>query len=270
MPTSSNAADGPLVEIRNLRKSFGDHRVLDGISFSVQRGEVIVLLGPSGSGKSTILRCVNFLEPYDEGEVLFDGELVGWKDLKSGKRALRSETEISELRQRIGIVFQSYNLFPHKTALENVMTGPIHVRGMTAAAAHDIAETMLARVDLLEKKNSYPAHLSGGQQQRVAIARALALNPDMMLFDEVTSALDPEITGEVLKAMLELAKGGMTMLVVTHELPFARDVADRIVFLDKGKIVETGSPDQLLKNPKSERLRSFIRRYQGEYLEAGA
>jgi len=255
-----------MIEVVKLTKSFGELRVLDGISFGVDKAEVVVVLGPSGSGKSTLLRCVSFLEPYDGGEIRIDGELVGYRMSGRGQRVPRSEAENARHRQQVGMVFQSFNLFPHKTALENVMMGPLHARGQTKAEALEIGLSLLAKVDLSDKANEYPIRLSGGQQQRVAIARALAMRPKVMLFDEVTSALDPELVGEVLIVIRELAREGMTMIIVTHEIPFARDVADRIIFMDKGLIVEEGAPGQVLMAPASQRLQLFLRRYQGDYL----
>ena len=255
-----------MIEVVQLTKSFGELRVLDGISFGVDKAEVVVVLGPSGSGKSTLLRCVSFLEPYDGGEIRIDGELVGYRMSGRGQRVPRSEAENARHRQQVGMVFQSFNLFPHKTALENVMMGPLHARSQTKAEALEIGLSLLAKVDLSDKANEYPIRLSGGQQQRVAIARALAMRPKVMLFDEVTSALDPELVGEVLIVIRELAREGMTMIIVTHEIPFARDVADRIIFMDKGLIVEEGAPGQVLMAPASQRLQLFLRRYQGDYL----
>ncbi|HSR81744.1 MAG TPA: amino acid ABC transporter ATP-binding protein [Hyphomicrobiaceae bacterium] len=265
MPTDEG--QGPrMIEVVQLTKSFGELRVLDGISFGVAKAEVVAVLGPSGSGKSTLLRCVSFLEPYDDGEIRIDGELVGYRVNGRGQRVPRSEAENARHRQQVGMVFQSFNLFPHKTALENVMMGPLHARGQAKAEALDIGLSLLAKVDLSDKAHEYPIRLSGGQQQRVAIARALAMRPKVMLFDEVTSALDPELVGEVLIVIRELAREGMTMIIVTHEISFARDVADRIIFMDKGRIVEMGAPGQVLTVPASHRLQLFLRRYQGDYL----
>jgi polar amino acid transport system ATP-binding protein len=268
LPIDTRKAPPPqsMIEVSNLTKVFGALTVLDGITFGVERGEVVVVLGPSGSGKSTMLRCVSFLEPYDAGEIRIEGELVGYRINGRGVRVPRSEAENASHRQQVGMVFQSFNLFPHKTALENVMMGPLHARGQSKAEAREIGCSLLAKVGLSDKADEYPIRLSGGQQQRVAIARALAMHPKVMLFDEVTSALDPELVGEVLIVIRELAREGMTMIIVTHEIPFARDVADRIIFMDKGKIVEEGAPGQVLNAPSSQRLQLFLRRYQGEYL----
>ncbi len=257
-----------MIAVSGLGKSFAALRVLDGVSFAVAPGEVVVVLGPSGSGKSTMLRCINFLEAYDQGEVRIDGELVGYREGGNGRRLMRPEAEIARFRERVGMVFQSYNLFPHRSAIENVMMGPVHVRGIERKSARATAEALLDKVGLADKTDEYPARLSGGQQQRVAIARALAMEPKVMLFDEVTSALDPELVGEVLLVIRRLAQEGMTMILVTHEIGFARDVADRIIFMDKGVIVEEGPPGELLVKPRSERLKGFLRRFTGAYLEA--
>ena len=238
-----------MISVRNIAKSYGDHRVLDGVSLEVGKGEVVCIISPSGSGKSTLLRCVNGLESYDEGEVAIDGEPVH-----------RERKSIHAIRSEVGMVFQRFNLFPHRTALENVMEGPVYVKGEPRAAARERAASLLAKVGLASKLDAYPAKLSGGQQQRVAIARALAMQPKAILFDEPTSALDPELVGEVLKVMLTLAREGMTMLVVTHEMGFAAEVAHRVLFLDHGRIVEEGTPQQILADPKHERTRDFLQR----------
>jgi polar amino acid transport system ATP-binding protein len=256
----------PMIEIKNLRKSFGGLKVLKGIDLTVDKGEVVVVLGPSGSGKSTMLRCINFLEGFEAGEIRIDGTTVGYRDGTHGKRVPRSEAENAKLREEVGIVFQSFNLFPHRSAIENVMMGPLRVRRMPRTQAREVAAGLLEKVGLADKADQYPATLSGGQQQRVAIARALAMQPKVMLFDEVTSALDPELVGEVLRVVRRLAEEGMTMVVVTHEIHFARDVGDRIVFMDGGVIVESGPPAQVLVSPASDRLKLFLRRYQGDYL----
>ena len=268
MRTEGPSAPQPrrIIEVSDLAKAFGALTVLDGITFGVDKGEVVVVLGPSGSGKSTMLRCLSFLEPYDKGEIRIEGELVGFRMDGRGRRVTRSETENARHREQVGMVFQSFNLFPHRTSLENVMMGPLHVRGQSRAEALKIGRSLLAKVGLSDKADEYPIRLSGGQQQRVAIARALAMQPKVMLFDEVTSALDPELVGEVLIVIRELAQEGMTMVIVTHEIPFARDVGDRIIFMDKGRIVEEGPPSQVLSAPSSQRLRLFLRRYQGDYL----
>jgi len=257
-----------MVEVKDLRKSYGSIDVLKTLSFDVEKGDVVVVLGPSGSGKSTLLRCINFLEDFQEGEIRIDGEMVGYRASTDGRRLPRSEAENAELRQNVGIVFQSFNLFPHRTALQNVMMGPVHVRNMARGEARKLAYELLGKVGLSDKADQYPAMLSGGQQQRVAIARALAMQPKVMLLDEVTSALDPELVGEVLAVIRQLVEEGMTMIIVTHEIQFARDVSDRIMFIDRGVIVEQGPPGQVLAAPSSERLKLFLRRYQGDYLRS--
>jgi polar amino acid transport system ATP-binding protein len=249
-----------MIEVRDVVKSFGAVDVLKGVSFDVDPGEVAVIIGSSGSGKSTILRCINFLEPYQAGTIAVNGRSVGYDHGDAGRRP-QDEKTIAALRQRVGMVFQSFNLFPHKTALQNVMTGPIRAKGTPRAEARALAEGLLAKVGLSSKLDSYPAQLSGGQQQRVAIARALAMEPEVMLFDEVTSALDPELVGEVLTVIRKLAQEGMTMILVTHEMHFARDVGDKLLFFDAGTIVEQGVPRDVLDHPQSERLRSFVRRF---------
>ena len=237
--------------------------VLDGMSFDVARGEVLAVIGPSGSGKSTMLRCLNFLEEYDEGEIWIDGALLGYRMTESGRRARQSEAEISEMRSNVGMVFQSFNLFPHRNVLDNITMAPVSVKGVEAAQAKQRALELLEKVGLADKVDQYPSRLSGGQQQRVAIARALAMEPKVMLFDEVTSALDPELVGEVLTVMQQLAEEGMTMVIVTHEMHFAREVGDRLMFIDAGQIVEEGVPMEVLRHPKSERLQDFLRRFRG-------
>jgi polar amino acid transport system ATP-binding protein len=240
---------GAVVRLEQVRKSFGDNVVLDGVDLSVDPGEVLVVIGPSGSGKSTLLRCVNLLEPIDAGRIFFEGE-----DLT------RRGVKVDKVRQRIGIVFQQFNLFPHLRAIDNLTLAARRVAGMPRREAEARAEELLEQVGLAAKARSYPHELSGGQQQRVAIARALMMRPHVMLFDEVTSALDPELVGEVLVVMRDLAQDGMTMLVVTHEMQFARDVGDRLIFMDGGKIVEQGQPNEVLDRPKAERTRRFLRR----------
>ena len=240
------ASDGSLVELRAVHKTFGDNVVLDGIDLTVNRGEAIVIAGPSGSGKSTMLRCVNGLETVDRGEIRFDGRPV---TPGKGLPALRAE---------IGLVFQQFNLFPHMTVLDNITLAPMKVNGVPAAEAHKTAHELLERVDIAEKADQYPADLSGGQQQRVAIARALAMGPKLMLFDEPTSALDPEMIREVLDVMRDLAREGMTMIVVTHEMGFAREVCDRLVFIDDGRIIEQAPPAEFFANARSERAREFV------------
>jgi ABC-type polar amino acid transport system ATPase subunit len=248
-----------MVRIWNLHKSYGRTEVLKGIDLTVHRGEVVTVIGPSGSGKSTLLSCINFLEPFDRGEITIDGQPIGWVN-GAGGRMRMGERELNLMRQRIGIVFQQFNLFPHLTVLQNVIEAPIQVKGLAREQAVAIAHEQLARVGLRAKENAYPSELSGGQQQRAAIARSLAMDPKVMLLDEITSALDPELIGEVLSAMRTLADAGMTMIVVTHEMAFARDVSDRVVFMDEGTIVEQGAPDVLLAHPAHERTRSFLRR----------
>jgi polar amino acid transport system ATP-binding protein len=246
-----------LVETLGVRKSFGRLEVLRGIDIAVSRGEVCCLLGPSGSGKSTLLRCVNHLEKVDRGQIWVDGDLVGYR--RAGRKLHElSEREISRQRAEIGMVFQRFNLFPHMTALENIMYAPCTVRREPRAEVRDRAMALLNRVGLDEKADSYPAALSGGQQQRVAIARALAMRPKLMLFDEPTSALDPELVGEVLDTMRALAADGMTMIVVTHEIGFAREVADTVLFMDDGVIVERGTPKAVLSAPEHPRTRAFL------------
>ncbi len=237
----------PLVELDRVRKSFGDNVVLDGVDLTVERGSATVIAGPSGSGKSTMLRCINGLEPIDAGEVRFDGAPVDY----SGKA-------LSRLRAEIGVVFQQFNLFPHMTVLGNVVLGPVKGKGVAREEAVGRARELLERVGIPEKAGEYPADLSGGQQQRVAIARALAMEPKLMLFDEPTSALDPEMIREVLDVMRNLAREGMTMIVVTHEMGFAREVCDRIVFIDAGEIVEEGPPDEFFSAAKSPRAKEFV------------
>jgi polar amino acid transport system ATP-binding protein len=246
------------IEIANATKSFGDKPVLRGVDLTIEAGTVTVVLGPSGSGKSTLLRAINHLEPLDEGYVVVGGELIGVR-VQRGRLKERSEKEILRQRARIGFVFQSFNLFPHLTILENVSEAPI-AQGTPAAVAREEALALLARVGLSDKAAAYPRQLSGGQQQRVAIARALALRPDVLLFDEPTSALDPELVGEVLAVIRSLAGSGATLVVVTHEIGFAREVADRVVFLDDGRIVEQGAPADVLDHPREERTREFLSR----------
>jgi polar amino acid transport system ATP-binding protein len=236
------------IDIRGLHKSFGDNHVLRGIDFHVSHGEVVCVIGPSGSGKSTLLRCVNRLEEASEGTILIEGE-----DIRD------PDADVDRLRSRIGMVFQSFNLFPHLSVLRNLTIAQRRVRRRSEAEAVEVARRNLERVGLLEKIDAYPAHLSGGQQQRVAIARALSMDPDMMLFDEPTSALDPELVGEVLEVMRDLAGEGMTMMIVTHEMGFAQEVADRVVFMDAGVVVEEGAPSAVLVEPAHERTRRFLK-----------
>ncbi len=254
---------GPVeIEIRGLAKSFGDHRVLKGLSTDVRRGEAVVLIGPSGSGKTTFLRCINLLELFEEGEIRIGGELMGYETDASGRRRRRPERDIARMRAKVGMVFQSFNLFPHMTALKNVALGPVRVNGMARKQAEELAASLLARVGLADKVDSVPGRLSGGQQQRVAIARALAMSPKAMLFDEVTSALDPELVAEVLDVMRQLREDGMTMVIVTHEMAFARAFANRILFMADGEILEQGPPAELFGDPKTARLQSFLKRFK--------
>jgi polar amino acid transport system ATP-binding protein len=250
----------PVLRIERLRKAFGATEVLRGIDLAVDRGEVLCVIGPSGSGKSTLLRCINFLEEPTSGLVYVDGEPIGYRVDAAGRRVREPARDINRLRERIGIVFQAYNLWPHRTALGNVIEALLVVRRQPRAEAEAVGLAMLERVGLADKAGEYPARLSGGQQQRVAIARALAMKPEIMLFDEVTSALDPELVGEVLKVMRGLAADGMTMIVVTHEMAFAREVADRVVFMDGGLVVEEGPPAEVLARPRNERTRRFLAR----------
>jgi polar amino acid transport system ATP-binding protein len=246
-----------MVEAVGVRKVFGDTEVLKGIDLTVAAGEVVSLLGPSGSGKSTFLRCINHLEGLDGGEISVNGSLVGYRRHNGKKYELRRR-DVAAARRDVGMVFQRFNLFPHRTAMENVMEAPVFVKRQDRASARAQASRLLERVGLAERENAYPATLSGGEQQRVAIARALAMEPMLMLFDEPTSALDPELVGEVLEVMRKLAEDGMTMIVVTHEIGFAREVCDRLVFMDAGVIVEQGAPAEVLANPRHERTRSFL------------
>src|SRR3954463_2304365 len=239
--------DRPAIEVRNLCKNFGDNEVLKGIDFDVDQGQVVCVIGPSGSGKSTLLRCVNRLEEPTSGTILVEGVDI-----------CDEEADLDKVRSRIGMVFQSFNLFPHMTVMRNLCIAQQRVKGRSKAEAIEIARKNLDKVGLAEKEDAYPAHLSGGQQQRVAIARALSMDPDMMLFDEPTSALDPELVGDVLSVMKDLAHEGMTMMVVTHEMGFAREVGDKLVFMDGGVILEEGDPTEVLANPQHERTRAFL------------
>ena len=236
-----------MIDVKNLHKSFGNHEVLKGVNEHIEKGEKVVVIGPSGSGKSTFLRCLNLLEEPTGGEIIFEGQNITAKD-----------TDINLVRRRMGMVFQQFNLFPHLTVRENIKLAPVKLKAMTDEEADKRALELLARVGLPDKADSYPAQLSGGQQQRIAIARALAMNPDVMLFDEPTSALDPEMVGEVLALMKELAEQGMTMIVVTHEMGFAREVATRVVFMDEGRIVEENEPNAFFGNPQNPRLKEFL------------
>ena len=246
-----------LLTIDNIVKRFGDTTILDGISFSVKKSEVIVIVGPSGCGKSTLLRCINALEPIQEGSITLDGDVIE-----------RNSKTLPLLRQRIGMVFQSYDLFPHLTVLDNILLAPCKVQKRDKEEVKQEAMSLLERVGLKEKAKSYPRELSGGQQQRVAIVRALCMHPEILLFDEVTAALDPEMVREVLDVMLDLAKQGRTMLIVTHEMQFARAIADRIIFLDNGKIVEEATPDEFFDNPKTERAKQFLNTFEFDSVRA--
>ncbi|MEZ5883884.1 MAG: amino acid ABC transporter ATP-binding protein [Paracoccaceae bacterium] len=238
-----------MISVQDIRKSFGTFEVIKGVSFEVDKGEVVCIIGPSGSGKSTILRCINGLETYDSGAITVEGTKVDPAD-----------RSIAKLRTQVSMVFQRFNLFPHRSAIENVMEGPVYVKGMKRAEARDLAASLLEKVGLAGKYDSFPGQLSGGQQQRVAIARALAMQPRAILFDEPTSALDPELVGEVLSVMRDVAAEGMTMVVVTHEMGFARAVADRVLFLESGTIVEQGPPQDILRNPQHPRTQDFLHR----------
>ncbi len=249
----------PLVHAVNVHKAFNNVDVLKGIDLDVHRGEVVCLLGPSGSGKTTFLRCINLLERIDGGRIWVDGELMGYAEREGRLHELTDKTRAAQ-RRDIGMVFQRFNLFPHRTALENIMEAPVLVKREPRAQVRSRAQSLLERVGLGDRGDAYPGQLSGGQQQRVAIARALAMQPKLMLFDEPTSALDPELVGDVLAVMRELAHEGMTMIVVTHEMAFARDVADQVVFIDGGVVVESGPPREVLRNPTHERTRTFLRR----------
>jgi len=263
MPTDPTR---PIITIDHLSKRFGSLAVLRDVSLAVMPGEVVAVIGPSGSGKTTLLRCINLLEPFDAGEVRLDDAPIGYVVAPNGRRRRQPEREIAKARAAIGMAFQSFNLFPHMTVLRNVMVAPMRIKRVSRDAAHETAVRLLDRVGLSDKVDAYPRQLSGGQQQRVAIARALAMEPKVMLFDEVTSALDPELVGEVLAVLRQLAEAGMTMVIVTHEMQFARDVADRIVFMAEGSIVEQGPPQQIFNDPQSERLKAFLRRYREAYL----
>lgn len=266
----SPEATGSLVDlaeirIRGVSKWFGEHRVLKDISTDVKRGEALVVIGPSGSGKTTLLRCINLLEDFQEGEILIGGDAIGYALDPNGKRVRRSEVEIARMRSKLGMVFQSFNLFPHMSVLRNVAYGPVRVLGIPLQEAQEQAAALIARVGLADKTNAMPSRLSGGQQQRVAIARALAMQPKAILFDEVTSALDPELVAEVLDVMRQLVQEGMTMVIVTHEMAFAQAFAHRALFMDEGEIVEQGEPAKLFQDPQSTRLQSFLKRFKEGY-----
>lgn len=250
----------PLLEVGGLRKSFGDNVVLDGIDMTVTRGETVCVLGPSGAGKSTLLRCLNWLEKPDAGVIRLSGERIG---IRAGGNVPMRDAELARIRTRMGMVFQHFALWPHLTVLQNLMEAPVHVQHRSRAEVRSEAEALLEKVGLADKRDAFPARLSGGQKQRVGIARALAMRPELLLFDEPTSALDPELVGEVLSVMEDLRRDGMTMLIVTHEMGFAREAASRIVFIDRGKLVEEDVPEQFFTAPRTERARQFLARYAG-------
>ena len=249
-----NQPHTPMLKIHNLHKSFGRHPVLKGVDLEVNQSEVLVIIGPSGSGKSTLLRCINHLEVPTEGEIYIEGQLVN----DTGKNRQSFERHINRIRCKVGMVFQQFNLFPHMSVLENVMEAPLHVMKLEKSLVRDRAHDLLEKVGLLDKVGAYPNNLSGGQQQRVAIARSLAMEPKMMLFDEVTSALDPELVGDVLRVMENLARDGMTMLVVTHEMGFAEKVGDRVIFMADGVVVEDAPPQMMFSNPREQRTKQFL------------
>jgi polar amino acid transport system ATP-binding protein len=249
-----------VLDVAGVSKRFGDVEVLSDVSFQVDKGETICVLGPSGSGKSTLLRCINWLERPDAGQIYLNGERVGINNAG----IVMGDRELSRIRTHIGMVFQHFALWPHLTVLQNLMEAPIQVQRRPKAEVREEALALLAKVGLSDKRDAFPAKLSGGQKQRVGIARALAMHPDLLLFDEPTSALDPELVGEVLVVMRDLAREGMTMVIVTHEMTFARDAATRVLFLDRGRVVETGSPDKFFSNPETERARQFLQRYAGD------
>lgn len=262
MDTKNNSSQGgnaPLLRVEALRKNYGSIEVLKGIDFSLAKGEKVAIIGPSGSGKSTCLRCINYLEIPTAGDIFLGGNLIGQMQRPDGQRKRMSDSQLAPQRRQMGMVFQLFYLWPHLSVRENVAIGPQKVGGLSAAEAGDLADRMLAKVHMTHKASEYPDRLSGGQQQRVAIARALAQQPQLLLFDEPTSALDPELVGEVLNVIHELADEGRSMILVTHEIRFAREVADRIIFMDGGYIVEQGSPAEVLDNPQQERTRAFLR-----------
>jgi len=254
------ADSSKVLDVAGVSKRFGDAEVLSDVSFQVGKGETICVLGPSGSGKSTLLRCINWLERPDAGQIYLNGERVGINNAG----IVMGDRELSRIRTHIGMVFQHFALWPHLTVLQNLMEAPLQVQRRPKAEVRDEALALLSKVGLSDKRDAFPAKLSGGQKQRVGIARALAMHPDLLLFDEPTSALDPELVGEVLVVMRDLAREGMTMVIVTHEMAFARDAATRVLFLDRGRVVETGSPDKFFSNPETERARQFLQRYAGD------
>ena len=249
-----------MIEVTGLVKKYGDRTVIDGISFTVKAGEVLSIIGPSGSGKSTLLRCLNFLEEFQSGDIVIDGVSVGYRQ-RGSRRERQPEADIARQRADVGMVFQNFNLFAHKTVLENITLGPMLVRHMSRADAERLARELLEKVGLADKAQAYPASLSGGQQQRIGIARSLAMRPKVLLFDEVTSALDPELVGEVLAVMGELADEGITMMIVTHEMQFAQEISDAVLFFDEGRIVEQGPPEQIFGHSHNERLKAFLQRF---------
>lgn len=248
----------PALTVEDMHKSFGSVEVLKGVSLTANTGDVIAMIGSSGSGKSTCLRCINLLETPDSGRVTVNGEEIRMRKLRDGRSAPEDRKQVDRIRSRLGMVFQSFNLWSHMTVMQNVTEAPVQVLGLSKAEAKDRAEALLAKVGIAEKRDVYPSHLSGGQQQRAAIARALAMEPDVMLFDEPTSALDPELVGEVLRVMRSLAEEGRTMIVVTHEMGFARDVSSKVIYLHAGRIEEEGSPQEVFNNPQSERFKQFL------------
>src|SRR6201982_1946563 len=254
-----------VLDVAGVSKQFGALEILSDISFQVEKGETVCVLGPSGSGKSTLLRCINWLERPDAGRIYLNGAQIG----VNGAGIVMSDRELSRIRTRVGMVFQHFALWPHLTVLQNLMEAPVQVQRRPKAEVRDEALALLAKVGLSDKRDAFPAKLSGGQKQRVGIARALAMRPDLLLFDEPTSALDPELVGEVLVVMRELAHEGMTMVVVTHEMSFAREAAGRVIFMDRGRVAETSSPDQFFSNPQTERARQFIQRYTGHAANGG-
>ena len=259
MPATAPSVEVPLIEVREVEKTLGQQHVLQGVSFKVQKGEVLAIIGASGSGKSTLLRCLNLLIHPDKGEIVWMGKEVGWSE-RGGVRMRMKERELLPFRTKLGMVFQSYNLFPHMSVVENIMEAPVTVLGRKREEVRAEAELLLEKVHLGHRRNAYPHQLSGGEQQRVAIARALAMKPEALLFDEVTSALDPELTSEVLAVMRELAAEGLTMISVSHEMGFVRNVADRVIFMHRGKVLEEGSSEQVCENPKSPELKAFLGR----------
>jgi len=249
-----------MLAVDNIYKSFGGKKILKGVSLNINKGEVISVIGPSGSGKSTMLRCLNLLETIDKGRITVEKDCLVYTD-DAGKLVYADKKDLRKIRLKLGMVFQNFVLFPHYSVLKNIIDAPVHVAGMNKEEAIEMAMKLLEKVGLADKAEAYPYQLSGGQKQRVAIARALAMKPDILLFDEPTSALDPELTGEVLKVMKELAAEDMTMIVVTHEMNFVREVSDRVIFMDQGLIVEEGSPDEIFQNPKNERTKAFLKNY---------